>query len=144
MTDPVTLTTATIVALAASKFVETAAAKAGEVATPAILKKAGEPIDALWQRIKRHFAGNPKAEKAITEVETQQSEAALTKLEVYLDDELSEPVNQALQQDLKQLAQQIINIGEQTQTHTEITINATSHDSSKQAVVGENSGTINL
>lgn len=144
MTDPVTLTTGAIVALAASKFVETAAAKAGEVATPAILKKAGEPIDALWQRIKRHFAGNPKAEKAIAKVETQQSETALTKLEVYLDDELSDSGNQALERDLKQLAQQIINIGEQNQTHTEIKINATSHDSSKQAVVGENSGTINL
>jgi hypothetical protein len=144
MTDPVTLTTATLVALAASKFVETAAAKAGEVATPAILKTAGEPIDQLWQRIKRHFAGDKKAEKAITEVETQNSEAALTKLEVYLDDELSDPGNQALRQDLQQIAQQIINIGEQNQTHTDITINATSHDSSKQAVVGENSGTINF
>ena len=149
MTDPVTLTTGAIVALAASKFVETAAAKAGEVATPAILKKAGEPIDALWQRIKRHFAEksdqrSEKAIEAIAEVETQQSEAALTKLEVYLDDELSDPGNQTLQRDLKQLAQQIVNIGEQNQTNTEITINATSHDSSKQAVVGENSGTINF
>jgi len=144
MTDPVTLTTSAIVALAASKFIETAAAKAGEVATPAILKKAGGQIDQLWQRIKRHFAGDKKAEKVIAEVETQQSEAALTKLEVYLDDELSEPANQPLKQDLQQIAQQIINIGEQSQTHTEITITATSHDSSKQAVVGENSGTINL
>ncbi|NER79080.1 MAG: hypothetical protein F6K42_05775 [Leptolyngbya sp. SIO1D8] len=144
MTDPVTLTTATLVALAASKFVEAAAAKAGEVVTPAILKQAGEPIDQLWQRIKRHFAGDQKAEKAMTEVETQQSETALTKLEVYLDDELSAPGNQALQHDLQQIAQQIITIGEQTQTHTEITITATSRDSSKQVVVGENSGTITL
>lgn len=144
MTDPITLTTATIVALAASKFVETAATKAGEVATPAILKKAGGQIDHLWQRIKQHFAGDQKAEKAITEVETQQSAAALTKLEVYLDDELSEPDNQLLQQELQQIAQQIINIGEQTQTHQNITITATSWDSSQQIVMGENSGTINF
>ncbi|NER84799.1 MAG: hypothetical protein F6K42_35840, partial [Leptolyngbya sp. SIO1D8] len=45
----------------------------------------GEPIDQLWQRIKRHFAGDQKAEKAMTEVETQQSETALTKLEVLAD-----------------------------------------------------------
>jgi len=137
MTDPITLTTGAIVALAASKFIETAAAKAGEVATPAILKKAGEPIDALWQRIKRHFAGDKKAEKAITEVETQQSEAALTKLEVYLDDELSEPANQALQQDLQQLAQQIINIGEQTQTQKSVTISVDAKDNARVNAVGE-------
>lgn len=144
MTDPITLTTATIVALAASKFVETAATKAGEVATPAILKTAGGQIDQLWQRIKQHFAGDQKAEKAITEVETQQSAAALTKLEVYLDDELTEPDNQSLQRDLQQIAQQIINIGEQTQTHQNITITATSRDSSQQIVMGENSGIINF
>lgn len=144
MTDPVTLTTATLVALAASKFVETAAVKASEVATPAILKKAGEPIDRLWQRIKRHFAGNQEAEKAITEVETQNSEAALNKLEDCLDNDLRYSANQALQQDLQQIAQQIINIGEQSQRHIEIKITATSHDSSKQAVVGENKGNITL
>ena len=144
MSDPITLTTATLVALAASKFVETAAAKVAEVATPAALKKAGQPIDQLWGRIKQHFAGNERAEKAIAEVETQQSEAALSKLEVYLDDELNEPGNQRLEQDLKQIAQQIINIGEQTQRHKEITITATARDSSQQIVIGEVSGTANF
>jgi phosphoribosylformylglycinamidine (FGAM) synthase PurS component len=142
MSDPVTLTTATLVALAASKFVETAAAKVGEVATPAVLKQAGSQIDQLWSRIKAHFAGKPKAEAAIVAVEKEQSEAALTKLAVYLDDDLSDPQHQTLQRDLQQLAQQIINISQQHQQS--ITINATAHDSAKQAVVGENSGTINL
>jgi phosphoribosylformylglycinamidine (FGAM) synthase PurS component len=147
MSDPVTLTTATLVALAASKFVETAAAKVGEVATPAVLKQAGSQIDQLWGRIKAHFAKKPKAEAAkaeaaIVAVEKEQSEAALTKLAVYLDDDLSDPQHQTLQRDLQQLAQQIINISQQHQQS--ITINATAHDSSKQAVVGENSGTINL
>lgn len=145
MTDPITLTTSTIVILAASKFVETAAAKAGEMATPAILKKAGEPIDLLWQRIKRHFAGNQKVEKAIAEVETQQSETALTKLEVYLDDELSEPSNQPLKQDLQQIAQQIINIGEQTQTQKSVTISVNAKDNARVNAVGEvNAETVNF
>lgn len=137
MTDPVTLTTATLVALAASKFVETAAVKASEVATPAILKKAGEPIDRLWQRIKRHFAGNQRAEKAIAEVETQNSEVALTKLEVYLDDDLSDPTNQPLEQDLQQIAQQIINIGEQRQTQKSVTISVDAKDNARVNAIGE-------
>ena len=144
MSDPVTLTTATLIALAASKFVETAAAKVGEIASPAVLKKAGTHIDQLWSRIKAHFAGNQKVEQAIAAVENEQSEAALTKLEVYLDDDLSDPKHQNLQQDLQQLAQQIINISEQHQTQKTTIINANAYGSSKQAVVKVNSGTINL
>ena len=88
MTDPVTLTAASIMAIAASKFVGKAAEKAAETVAPAVLKGAGTQIDNLWGRIKRHFSGNKRAETAIVQVEQDQSEAALTKLEVYLDDVL--------------------------------------------------------
>lgn len=145
MTDPVTLTTATLVALAASKFVESAASKAGEVATPLVLQKASGQIDQLWQRIKQHFAGNKRAETAISEVETQQSEAALIKLEVYMDDDLSEPQNQPLKQDLQQIAQKIINIGEQKQTQKSVTITVNAQDEARVNAVGEvNATTVNF
>ncbi|CAN5739956.1 hypothetical protein BH23CYA1_BH23CYA1_06780 [soil metagenome] len=87
MVEPVSLTGAMLAALAASKFVETAAAKASEVVMPAVLKQAGTQVDAMWQRVKRHFAGNGKAESALAQIETTQSTEALSKLAVYLDDD---------------------------------------------------------
>ncbi|WP_008317917.1 hypothetical protein [Leptolyngbya sp. PCC 6406] len=137
MTDPITVTA--IAAIAASKFLETAASKAGETVTPAVLKRAGAQVDALWQRIKRHFAGNPRAEAAIAQVETAQSEAALTKLAVYLEDDLAAPEHQGLAQELQQLAQQIINIGHQTQQQN--TFNIEAKDSAKVTAIGEVQGT---
>ena len=66
MVEPVSLTGAALMTLAASKFVETAAEKAaaqlGTGVTAAVLKKAGTQVDAMWARVKRHFAGNKKAE----------------------------------------------------------------------------------
>lgn len=143
MTDPATVTVATLVALAGSKFVETAATKIGEVATPALLKRAGAQVDQLWTRIKQHFVGNKRAEAAIVQVEQAQSAAALTKLAVYLEDELSEPQNQQLAQELQQIAQQIINIGQQTQTQT--TFNIDAKDQARVTAVGEvNASTVNF
>lgn len=69
MVEPMTLTGATLAALAASKFVEAAAKQVGDVVTPAVLKRAGNQVDAMWARVKRHFAGDKKAERAIAQIE---------------------------------------------------------------------------
>lgn len=146
MTDPVTITTATIIALAASKFVEAAATKAGEIAAPAVLTQAGNQVEKLWTRIKQHFAGNKRAESAIAQVETEHSEAALTKLEVYLDDELNDSENQAFAQDLRQMAQQIINIAQQNQTQKQTHFDIDARDNARVNAVGEinNAQTVNF
>lgn len=135
MVEPVSLTGATLIVMAASKFVGKAAEKLGEVVAPAVLKQAGTQVDAMWQRVKGHFAGNQKAERAIAQVETVQSAEALAKLEVYLDDDLQEPENQALANDLRQMAQQIINIGQQQQKAT--TFNIDARDEARVNAVGE-------
>lgn len=114
MTDPVTLTAATLTALAASKFVGKAAEKAAEVVAPAVLKQASDKISELWETIKQKFAGNERAETALAKVEAG-DEAALAKLEVYLDDELTDPQNQTFAADVRQIAQQIINVQQQVQ-----------------------------
>ncbi len=143
MVEPVSLTGAALVALAASKFVEKAAEKVSEVVTPAVLKQAGKPVDAMWQRVKQHFAGNGKAERAIEQVETAKSVEALDKLAVYLDDDLQEPQNQSLAGELRQMAQQIISIGQQQQTATTFKIDA--RDNARVNAVGEiNATTVNF
>ncbi len=114
MTDPVTLTTGAIVAIAASKFIEGAGAKVGELVTGGTLKQAGTQVSKLWGLIKGKFAGNQRAEEALGKVEAGDA-SALTKLEVYLDDELAEPQNQAFATEVRQLAQQIINVQQQVQ-----------------------------
>ena len=152
MVEPVSLTGAALVALAASKFVETAAEKAAEQlgggVTAAVLKKAGTQVDAMWQRVKQHFAGNRKAEGAIAKVEagppaSPQSAEAMTKLAVYLDDDLQEPQNQALADELRQIAQQIINIGQQ---QTTTTFNIDARDESRVNAIGGdvNATTVNF
>jgi hypothetical protein len=148
MVEPVSLTGAALVALAASKFVEKSAEKLGEGVTPAVLQKAGKQVDALWLRVKQHFVGNGKAERAIAQIEGSQIEGgqiegqikagqaeALSKLAVYLDDDLQEPQNQALANELRQMAQQIINIGQQQQTAT--TFNIEARDKATVNAVGE-------
>ena len=143
MVEPASLTAAALVAIASSKFVEKSVEKVAEVVTPAVLKRAGTQVDAMWGRLKQHFAGNKRAEKAIAQVETEQSEAALTKLEVYLDDELQDDKNQAFAQELRQMAQQIVNIGEQTQKST--TFNIDAKDNARVNAVNEiNATTVNF
>lgn len=95
MSDPFTL--GAIAALPASKFVEKAAEKAGEVVEPEVLKRAGAQVDRLCGAIKDFFGktGDPKAAGAITKIEAGDA-AALTKLEVYLDDALEEESQEAL------------------------------------------------
>lgn len=107
--------------------------------TAAVLKKAGTQVDAMWQRVKQHFAGNRKAEGAIAQIEagplaSPQSAEAMNKLAVYLDDDLQEPQNQVLADELRQMAQQIINIGQQQQTTT--TFNIDARDESRVNAIG--------
>lgn len=153
MVEPVSLTGAALVAIAASKFVETAAEKAAEQLgggmTAAVLKKAGKQVDAMWQRLKQHFAGNQRAEGAIAQLETgspesPQSAEAMNKLAVYLDDDLQEPQHQVLANELRQMAQQVINIGQQQQTMT--TFNIDARDESRVNAIGGdvNATTVNF
>ncbi len=97
--EPVSLTGAALMAIAASKFVEVAAEKAatvlGEGASAAVLKQAGTQVDAMWQRVKRHFAPNQRAAGLLAQIEagppqSVQSAEAFNKLAVYLDDDLAE------------------------------------------------------
>ncbi|MGB7088363.1 MAG: hypothetical protein WBD47_22600 [Phormidesmis sp.] len=153
MVEPVsTIAGATLVALAASKFVEKAAEKAaeklGDEVIPAALKQAGKQVDSMWQRVKLHFAGNKRAERAIARIEagsaeSPQSAAAFEKLAVYFDDDLQEPENQALADELRQMAQQIINIGQQ---QTATTFNIDARDEARVNAIGRdvNATTVNF
>ena len=89
MPEPVTITVATLTAVAASKFVERATEKAIDVVGVEVLKQAGGPVGKLWDLIKQKLAGNQRAEEALAGVEAGDAEA-LAKLEAYLDDELAD------------------------------------------------------
>jgi hypothetical protein len=103
-------------AIAKIAFDEFVKSSAGEVAKKAV----GGAIEQLRAAIKARFQGtNAKAEAAIAKIEQERSVEALTKLSVYLDDEMEDaPFAQTLQQ----LAQQVINIGKQEQKHTAFTV----------------------
>jgi hypothetical protein len=109
MTDPVTtIAVGAILKLAFEEFVKSGA---GEVAK----KTVGGAIELgkkLRGKIAAKFQGNAKAEAAIAAVEKDYSSAALTKLEVYLDDAMADDTVFATE--LRQVAQQIINIQNQT------------------------------
>ena len=111
--DP--LTGAAIAKLAFDELIKSGA---GEVAKQAV----GGAIAQLRAAIKARFAGKHEpAEAAIAKIEQEQSAAALTKLSVYLDDEMAdEPFAHTLQQ----LAQQVINIGKQEQSNVTFDIDA--------------------
>lgn len=107
MTDPIiTITAAEILKLAFNEFIKSSAGETAKKLTGDALAKANE----LRQKIVAWFKNKPdvKAEKAITAIEELGSVEALNKLTTYLDDEMEAEPNFA--QDLRQLAQQIINI----------------------------------
>lgn len=87
MTDPATLTVATITALAASKFVGKAAEKkaAEVVVAPAALERSGKQVEKLWGAIKGFFQKqkHEKAEAALAKVEAGDAAASM-KLEAHL------------------------------------------------------------
>ncbi|QDL10921.1 hypothetical protein DP113_26060 [Brasilonema octagenarum UFV-E1] len=107
MTNPiVAVTAAEILKLAFNEFIKSSTGEAAKKLTSEALSKANE----LRQKIVSRFKDrqNVKAEKAITAVQEQYSLEALNKLTTYLDDEIDEEPSFA--DDLRQLAQQIINI----------------------------------
>jgi hypothetical protein len=114
MTDPVTtIAVGSILNLAFQEFVKSGA---GEVAKKAV----GGTINLAKQlrdKIAAKFQGNAKAEAAIAAVETDSDSAALKKLEVYLEDVMSDDAIFATE--LRQVAQQIINIQNQTTSNRE-------------------------
>ncbi len=107
MTNPiVALTAAEILKLAFNEFIKSSAGEAAKKLTTEALNKANELRHKIVSRFKDRQ--NLKAEKAITAVQEQYSLEALNKLTTYLDDEMEEEPSFA--HDLRQLAQQIINI----------------------------------
>lgn len=117
MMEPVTTATA----IAATKLVELAfnefvKSGAGEIAK----KTVGSTIDLvknLRDKIKAKFQGNERAEKALAEVEKEGNSAALDKVTKYLDLELDE--DEAFAKEVRQIAQQIINIQNQNNSSRE-------------------------
>ena len=111
----------TIIAIAAGKLVELAfnefvKSGAGEIAK----KTVGGAIDLvknLRDKIKAKFQGNERAEKALAEVEQQGNSAALDKVTKHLDLELDE--DEAFATEVRQIAQQIINIQNQNNSSRE-------------------------
>ena len=107
MTDPIIVVTgAKILELAFNEFIKSSAGETAKKLTDEAFIKAGK----LRQKIVTWFKNKQdvKAEKAITAIQEQGSSEALNKLTTYLDDEMeAEPT---FSQDLRQLAQQIINI----------------------------------
>lgn len=117
MTDPVSLTAGAIAALAFSEFVKSSV---GELAK----KSVGGTLDlitTLRDKIRTRFQGNDRAMGAIAEVEQHGSETALEKVGKYLDLELVE--DEPFAADVRQLAQQIINIQNQTTTFNQQNVN---------------------
>ncbi|NMG18626.1 hypothetical protein [Brasilonema bromeliae] len=107
MTNPiVALSSAEILKLAFNEFIKSSAGEAAKKLTTEALSKANELRHKIVSRFKDRQ--NVKAEKAITAVQEQHSVEALHKLTTYLDDEMDEEPSFA--DDLRQLAQQIINI----------------------------------
>lgn len=108
MTDPLTtITASTILGLA---FQEFAKAGAGDLAKKS-LSGAIDLVKSLRDKLRAKFQGNAKAEAAIQSIATEGSPAALSKLEVYLDDAMTDDATFATE--LRQMAQQIINIQNQ-------------------------------
>ncbi len=101
MTDPVTTLTAFAIAeFAFKKFFESSVGKLGEKFTQTALTK----MDELHQKIRDKLRGNPRAEKALQEVE-KGSKDHLNKLAFYLEDEMKDNPDFAAQ--VSTLAQEI-------------------------------------
>jgi len=104
MVDPATLAAGAIAKLAFDEFIKSGS---GELAKKS-LGGAIELVKSLRDKIRAQFQGDKKAETALAQVEQEGSQAALTKLEVYLDDAMAEDAGFAY--DIRQVAQQIQNL----------------------------------
>jgi hypothetical protein len=110
MIDPATIAAGAIAKIAFDEFVK---AGAGEIAKKTV-GGGVELVKALRDRIKAKFQGNERATAALAEMEQNGSEAALEKVGKYLDLEMDE--EQEFADEVRQMAQQIINIQNQTTT----------------------------
>ena len=106
--EPVTLAAGAIAQLAFNEFIKSSAGEAAKKLTGEALAKANDLRKAIWAK----FKGNARAETALAEVEKEGTPAALDKVTEYLDLEMDE--DQTFASDVRQLAQQIINIQNQT------------------------------
>ncbi len=101
MADPVTTLTAFAIAeFAFKKFFESGVGKLGEKFTETALTKMDELRQKIWDKLR----GNPRAEKALQEIE-KGSKDHLNKLAVYLEDEMKDNPDFAAQ--ISTLAQEI-------------------------------------
>ena len=110
MIDPATIGASVIAKLAFEAFVKTGAGEAAK----ATVSQAGNLVNGLRDRILAKFQGNDRATAAIADVEQQGSEVALEKVTKYLDLEMDE--EPAFADELRQMAQNIINIQNQNTT----------------------------
>jgi hypothetical protein len=109
MFDPAALAAGTIAKLAFDEFAKTGAGEAAK----ATVAGAVELVKGLRERIRERLSGNPSAIDAVHEVEHGNS-AALEIVEKYLDLKMKD--EPSFGQDLRQIAQQIINMQNQAST----------------------------
>ena len=107
MPDPLIITANAILNFAFQEFTK---AGAGELAKKSV-DGALDLAKNLRDKLQSKFRGNVKAETAIQVLETEGSPVAFSKLEVYLDDAMTD--DDSFSQELRQIAQQIINIQNQ-------------------------------
>ena len=113
MLDPISgLATKTIIDLAFNEFTKAASSQIAKNT----IDMASSLISALRQKIENKFRGNNKAEAALEDIKKNLSEKELKKLEVYLEDEMSDDPNFA--RELQNLANQILQINRSSNTQT--------------------------
>ncbi len=129
MAEPIT--TALLVGLAAQKFAESAAGKAAE-----------KLIERLWDAIAARFKGQQKMEENLAAIAAAKGNnpEAIEKVKTVLEAEFVE--DEGFENELKDLAQQIITIQNQTQSQSSNTF--ISRDQSQMRAVGQVYGTANL
>lgn len=103
-----TLAAGAIAKLAFDEFVKSSAGEAAKKLTGEALSKANDLRQAIWAK----FRGNARAETALAEVEKQGTPEALDKVTKLLDAEMA--LEPEFATEVRQLAQQIINIQNQT------------------------------
>jgi len=134
MIDPASIGAGVIVKLAFDEFVKTGAVEAAK----ATVAGGVELVKGLRDRIRKKFQGNASATIALSDAE-QGNPAALEKVTKYLDLEMDkEP---AFASDLKQMAQQIINIQNQSSTTNTQQNNNYGRD---QNIINQPQGDINI
>lgn len=118
MADPITA--GAIATIMLSKFAEAGASEAAK-----------KLIEGLWAAVAARFKGRKKAEAALAELEAAQGKApeAEANLVRVLDGEMFE--DDVFAGQVQQLAQQIVQIQNQSQSQKTVTMNQTNQDQAK-------------